>query len=149
MFINMHHICTFLLSSLLLLLLFWCIFLTYNYFIDPRRVIVCLTAAPDISVQSSAQWGVCVYLSIVTGPRAARPAGLWPAEWWRLLCCRDRHHALQQADDDDPYGEPQSSGLPVQRWRTQIRADTAANATLTLSAHHIRATSEAKRGFDL
>lgn len=28
---------------------------------------------------------------------------------------KDRHHALQQADDDDPYGDLQSSRLPVQR----------------------------------
>lgn len=62
---------------------------------------------------------------------------------------RDRHHALKQTDDDDPYGDPQSSRLPVWRWRTQIRADTAANATLTLSAHRIRATSEGKARFDL
>ena len=59
---------------------------------------------------------------------------------------KDKLQALQQDDDDDPYGDPQSSELPVQRWRTQIRADTAANATLTLSAHRIRATSEAKEG---
>lgn len=61
----------------------------------------------------------------------------------------DGHHALQQDDDDDPYGDLQSGRLPVQRWRTQIRADTAANATLTLSAHHITATSEATGEFDL
>lgn len=28
---------------------------------------------------------------------------------------RDMHNALQQAGDDDPYGELQSSGLPVQQ----------------------------------
>lgn len=56
----------------------------------------------------------------------------------------DGHHALQQDDDDDPYGDLQSGRLPVQRWRTQIT-----NATLTLSAHHITATSEATGEFDL
>lgn len=27
----------------------------------------------------------------------------------------DRQHALQQTDDDDPYGDPQSSQLPDQQ----------------------------------
>lgn len=40
-----------------------------------------------------------------------------------------------RADDDDPYGDPQVSALPVQRRRTKIGADTAANATLALPEH--------------
>lgn len=62
------------------------------------------------------------------------------------------HNALHQPDDNnDAYGDPQSSGLPVQQWQNHIWADTAAaaDATLTLSAYHIRATSEAKWRFDL
>lgn len=60
----------------------------------------------------------------------------------------DRQHAPQQTDDDDPYGDPQSSQLPDQQQRIQKRVDAAAKA-LTSCAHHIRATSEADGRFDL
>lgn len=50
------------------------------------------------------------------GLRALTPRGLFGAKWRKAAVLqRDRHGALQQPDDDDPYGDPQSSGLPVQR----------------------------------
>lgn len=47
-------------------------------------------------------------------PRAAQPGGLFAGRMVKAVVRqRDRHRALQQPDDDDPYGDPQSSRLPV------------------------------------